>query len=105
MPVIANLSLSILMLLTACSPAWSQPAKPPDPAAIDAIVRNALKAWQVPGVAVGIVNKGEIVYLKGHGIRSLTGADPGPPPGGPVRRLSPGLPGSGSHPRRYPARP
>jgi CubicO group peptidase (beta-lactamase class C family) len=47
-----------------------------DSMAIDAAVREALKAWQVPGVAVGIVYKGDVVYLKGHGLRSLATSEP-----------------------------
>jgi CubicO group peptidase (beta-lactamase class C family) len=68
--------LPAVVLLTVCQTAWGQAARPIDKAAIDTAIRDALKAWQVPGVAVGIVYKGEIVYLKGHGIRSLTGSDP-----------------------------
>jgi CubicO group peptidase (beta-lactamase class C family) len=44
---------------------------PLDEAAIDANARDALKAWEVPGVAVGIVYKGRVVYLKGHGVKEL----------------------------------
>jgi CubicO group peptidase (beta-lactamase class C family) len=38
---------------------------------IDVIIENALKFWQVPGLAVGIVRNDEVVYLKGHGLREL----------------------------------
>jgi CubicO group peptidase (beta-lactamase class C family) len=43
--------------------------KPVDTKAIDAIVQDALEAWQVPGAAVAIVKDDQIVYLKGHGVR------------------------------------
>src|SRR5262249_17003660 len=43
-----------------------------DPAAdIDAVVRDALKAWRVPAVAVAVVRKDPIVCLKGHGLREI----------------------------------
>jgi CubicO group peptidase (beta-lactamase class C family) len=42
-----------------------------DEAAIDGEVREALKAWEVPGVAVGIVHNGRVVYLKGFGVKEL----------------------------------
>lgn len=65
-----------LLVLGNCHRAWSQSEKPVNPRTIDTLVRTALQAWDVPGVAVGIVWKGEIVYLKGHGIRSLADSEP-----------------------------
>ena len=50
-------------------------APPVDAKAIDAAVRRSLEAWQVPGAAVGIVRDGEVVYLKGHGVREVGGKD------------------------------
>src|SRR5262249_62294843 len=43
---------------------------------VDAIVQEALKAWQVPGAAVAIVHGDEVIYLKGHGRRELSKPDP-----------------------------
>jgi CubicO group peptidase (beta-lactamase class C family) len=48
-----------------------QGAKEVDNAAIDAVVRDALKAWQAPGVAVGVVQRGQVIYLKGVGLKEL----------------------------------
>ena len=45
-------------------------------AAIDAAVKNSLETWHVPGVAVAIVRDGEVVYLKGHGVKSLDADGP-----------------------------
>jgi CubicO group peptidase (beta-lactamase class C family) len=45
-------------------------SRPPDPEAIDAIVNDALKAWNVPGLAMAIVHRGK-VYLKGCGLKEL----------------------------------
>ncbi len=60
-----------------CSvPTQDQARRPVDHQAIDALVRKAQQEWQVPGVAVGIVRKGEVVYLKGHGLRSLATREP-----------------------------
>ncbi len=42
-----------------------------DRAAVDDLIRAALKAWQVPGAAVAIVRDDEVVYLQGHGVRQL----------------------------------
>ncbi len=42
-----------------------------DVRAVDALVKQAMTAWRVPGVAVAILRDGEVVYLKGHGVRSV----------------------------------
>jgi CubicO group peptidase (beta-lactamase class C family) len=40
-----------------------------DPRPIDEAVETALKAFRAPGVAVVIVKDGEVIYLKGFGVR------------------------------------
>lgn len=47
-----------------------------DAAAIDAIVTQAQKTWDVPGVAVAIVRDDRVVYLKGFGVRATDQKDP-----------------------------
>jgi CubicO group peptidase (beta-lactamase class C family) len=42
---------------------------------IDKIVQDALKAWQVPGVAVAIVRDDRVIYLKGFGVRDSADKD------------------------------
>lgn len=42
-----------------------------DPAAVDALLEDLLKAWRVPGVAVGIVTRDKVLHLKGYGVREL----------------------------------
>ncbi|MAX69531.1 MAG: serine hydrolase [Flavobacteriaceae bacterium] len=39
---------------------------------LDKLVENTLKTFDVPGISVGIFKDGEVVYAKGHGVRSLT---------------------------------
>src|SRR2546425_10402244 len=63
-------------ILSICLLPLSATAADVDTAAIDRIVRDTRNAWDVPGVAVGIVRSDEIVYLKGHGVRELRTADP-----------------------------
>ncbi len=43
----------------------------PDEKNLDAIVAEALKAFESPGAAVVIVHDGKVVYLKGAGVREL----------------------------------
>jgi CubicO group peptidase (beta-lactamase class C family) len=63
-----------LLALSARQTAAAEP--PPDPAAVDRIVQDALRSWEVPGVAVAIVRGDEVVYLKGFGVRELGRQDP-----------------------------
>jgi CubicO group peptidase (beta-lactamase class C family) len=39
--------------------------------AIDQVFADALKAWEVPGAALGIVQNGKLIYLKGMGVAEL----------------------------------
>jgi CubicO group peptidase (beta-lactamase class C family) len=64
--------LSIVALLALALPAQAADL---DADAIDKAVRDAMKAWEVPGVAVAVV-RGDDVYLKGYGVRALDGKDP-----------------------------
>src|SRR5262249_42358113 len=41
--------------------------------AVEGLVEKALKAFQVPGADVAIVQGDRVVYLKGHGVRKLGG--------------------------------
>jgi CubicO group peptidase (beta-lactamase class C family) len=47
------------------------PAESIDRKAIDALVERTREFWHVPGVAVAIVRGDEVIYLRGHGVRSL----------------------------------
>ncbi len=39
---------------------------------LDKLIEETLTTFEVPGISVGILKDGEIVYAKGHGLRSLT---------------------------------
>jgi CubicO group peptidase (beta-lactamase class C family) len=47
-----------------------------DEAAIDKIVEDALRMWQVPGASVAVVRNDEVVYLKGFGVRDRERPEP-----------------------------
>ncbi|NMH26649.1 serine hydrolase [Flavobacterium silvaticum] len=38
---------------------------------IDAVTQNAMKTFNVPGIAVGVVKDGQLIYAKGHGVASV----------------------------------
>lgn len=39
---------------------------------LDRYVESSMKQWQVPGVAIGIVQGSAPIYLKGYGVRNIT---------------------------------
>lgn len=39
---------------------------------LDDLIKKTLTMFDVPGISVGIIKDGNIVYAKGHGVRSLT---------------------------------
>jgi len=51
-------------------------AQRPDFAAFDAYVAQAVKTWNVPGLAIAIVAKDSLVFAKGYGVRTLGRPDP-----------------------------
>lgn len=61
---------ALLALLFAAAPAWAADF---DPKPIDEVVEKALDAFHAPGAAVVVVQGGEVVYLKGFGVREKDG--------------------------------
>jgi CubicO group peptidase (beta-lactamase class C family) len=47
-----------------------------DSASVDKIVEDALKAWQVPGASLAIVQGDKVVHLKGYGVKEQGKNDP-----------------------------
>ena len=72
-PTLQRLSMILVLAALPWLATWgrSQSALPISPAAIDATVTRAMKAFQVPGMAVGIIKDGKLVYAKGYGVREL----------------------------------
>jgi CubicO group peptidase (beta-lactamase class C family) len=58
-------------MLTGCVTALSAASLPIAPAQIDRTVARAMKEFEVPGMAVGIVKDGKLLYAKGYGVREL----------------------------------
>ena len=55
-----------------CAPAPAQtPHQPISAAQIDTLVRRAMTTFDAPGIAVGIVKDGQLVFARGYGIRRL----------------------------------
>src|SRR5450631_2892624 len=60
--------LALLLLLSIATAAQTQPM---NAAAIDSLAERALRAFEVPGIAVCIIKDGQIIHSKGYGLRSL----------------------------------
>jgi CubicO group peptidase (beta-lactamase class C family) len=72
-----SISLGAFLLAYCFTPiGTSANARQLDMAGADALVVEALKQWQVPGAAVVVVERGRIMYLKGHGVRELGRPEP-----------------------------
>jgi CubicO group peptidase (beta-lactamase class C family) len=71
MPIVHRLRL---LLAGLCFAAPFAGAATPDPLKsldIDHLVERTMAAYQVPGIAVGIVKDGKLVFAKGYGVREL----------------------------------
>jgi len=61
------LSLALTLLSPACIPEDESSSEE----VLDSRIESAMGQWEVPGLAVVVVTEGEIVFLKGYGIRIL----------------------------------
>ena len=59
----------ILLLLVVCRISQAQVL---DSVAIDGLVARSMKAFDVPGIAVGVIKDGKVIHAKGYGVRSLS---------------------------------
>ena len=67
-----TLLAAVALSATATSRAIVEPAAMPiAAAAIDRTVARAMQSFNVPGMAVGIVKDGKLIYAKGYGVREL----------------------------------
>ncbi len=69
------LALGLGGAATLALPAWAQQAATLD-TAVDPIVTGFMRAFETPGIAVAIVRKGQPVWLKGYGVRTMGRAAP-----------------------------
>lgn len=65
-----NLSFFFLILYCCGNALWAQPGKPEPEKLVDSIVYASLAKDQ-PGAAVGIIQNGEVVFMKGYGVANL----------------------------------
>jgi CubicO group peptidase (beta-lactamase class C family) len=64
---------AVLALATTAAlltPTWTR-AQPSPLDGLDAAIADAVRDWQVPGLAVAVVQDGAVVFSKGYGVREL----------------------------------
>jgi CubicO group peptidase (beta-lactamase class C family) len=66
----------IISLLFSLLLMYALPAQPIGSRAIDSLVERSMKAFDVPGIAVGIIKDGRLIHAKGYGVRSLNTRQP-----------------------------
>ncbi len=65
--------LAVLGLALGSGAGAAAPPGPMTTAEIDQVVTRTMAAYSIPGVAVGIVKDGRLVFAKGYGVRELGG--------------------------------
>jgi CubicO group peptidase (beta-lactamase class C family) len=78
-PYLCGLIFLCTLVVAGFSPSSARHGQKPattNAAAIDGILRDALQAWRVPGLAIGVVQDDKVVYLKGFGVKKLGGDEP-----------------------------
>jgi CubicO group peptidase (beta-lactamase class C family) len=63
--------MSVVIAAIALIAPASASAQPRPLTGLDAYVEQAMKAWQVPGVAIAIVKNDSVIYARGFGVREL----------------------------------
>lgn len=60
----------VSLLIYMCGATASvEPAEPPSLAPLGPYIEQAIQDWRVPGVAVGVIHGGEVIWSKGYGAR------------------------------------
>ncbi|MDX2060341.1 MAG: serine hydrolase [Gemmatimonadales bacterium] len=62
--------------LAAVAVAPSVQAQPAPLSGLDQYITTSMKAWQVPGLAVAVVHRGQVVLARGYGVRKLGSPEP-----------------------------
>jgi CubicO group peptidase (beta-lactamase class C family) len=74
----ARHALALFLPLLLCAsqpPALAAPPEPPPPG-VDELVAGAMADAQIPGLALALIRRGEVVLSRGYGVRDLRGRRP-----------------------------
>ena len=65
-----------ILALAACTFSSISMGEGLDADSIDALAERAMARFQTPGIAIGVVQRGELIYAVGHGLRDIRRDDP-----------------------------
>lgn len=68
--------IALVLLLLVAGMSRAAPPAGPTPQAIDAAVRATIEHYKLPGIAVGVIDGGKIVYARGYGETVAGSGDP-----------------------------
>ncbi|MGH1366266.1 MAG: serine hydrolase domain-containing protein [Calditrichia bacterium] len=65
--------LTIALLLCAVFPVLAQPCRFSTfiNDSLDTYIQDGLKSWDIPGLTIGVVKDGEIIFCEGYGVKSI----------------------------------
>jgi len=75
-PIRAAIPASLILTSALLAAVSDSPKKAMEPPEVMGIVSAALKSWDVPGVAVVVVDRGRVLWLQGHGVRDIDTRQP-----------------------------
>jgi CubicO group peptidase (beta-lactamase class C family) len=64
--------LAVFSLLAPASASGHEPTSEE----MDALAKRAMEAFQTPGISIGVVKDGELIYARGHGVREIGRPEP-----------------------------
>jgi CubicO group peptidase (beta-lactamase class C family) len=69
----AALAMALVLVMAACAPTPTRVSKPFDGAHIDAQVQEALRVTAARGLAIAVVDDGQLVFARAYGVRNAAG--------------------------------
>jgi CubicO group peptidase (beta-lactamase class C family) len=67
LPILIRIPITVGLLLVPMAFAQARPPATLDPPAVDAFLRSQMAANRIPGLAVAVVQDGQVVFLRGYG--------------------------------------
>ncbi len=74
--MLRSLLIAVTALFTLCSAASIAPANAADYTELQTHLKQSMEAWRVPGMAVAVIDNGEVTLLDGYGMRNIETALP-----------------------------
>ncbi|HSH46775.1 MAG TPA: serine hydrolase domain-containing protein, partial [Longimicrobiales bacterium] len=69
-------ALVLAVLATVMAPPGSLAAQAAPLQGLDAYVEKGIQDWEIPGLALAVVKDGEVIHMRGYGVKSLDTGEP-----------------------------